>query len=98
MGFETIPGTEIQYGLISFDADGNERSEQSGLMREALINKDAAEPITNIFFFCHGWQGDVPGAVAQYNAWLKAFSDSADCQQASQIFPGFRPLLIGLHW
>jgi hypothetical protein len=82
MGFETIPETEIQYGLIS----------------EALIRKAVTESITNVFFFCHGWQGDLPGAKAQYNAWLKTFMSSADRKQASQVFPKFQPLLIGLHW
>jgi len=98
MGLETIPETDIQYGLISFDADGNERSEQSGLMSQALIRKAATESITNVFFFCHGWQGDLPGAKDQYTKWLKAFMNSADRQQASQRFPEFRPLLVGLHW
>lgn len=98
MGFETIPDTDIQYGLISFDADGKERSEQSGLISQELIRKAAAESITNVFFFCHGWQGDLPGAKDQYNRWLKSFMNSADRQQASQRFPKFRPLLIGLHW
>jgi hypothetical protein len=98
MGFETIPETDIQYGLISFDADGIERSEQSGLMSHALIKKAATESVTNVFFFCHGWQGDYPGAKDQYNKWLKAFIDSGDRQNASQLFPKFRPLLVGLHW
>lgn len=98
MGFETIPETDIQYGLISFDADGNERSEQSGLMSQALVKKAATESITNVFFFCHGWQGDYPGAKDQYNKWLKTFMKSGEQQKASQLFPKFRPLLIGLHW
>jgi hypothetical protein len=98
MGLETIPETDIQYGLISFDADGNERSEQSGLMSQALMRKAATESITNVFFFCHGWQGDLPGAKDQYTKWLKAFMNSADRQPASQRLPEFRPLLIGLHW
>jgi hypothetical protein len=98
MGLETIPETNIQYGLISFDADGNERSEQSGLMSQALLRKAATESITNVFFFCHGWLGDYPGAKDQYDKWLKAFMNSADRQQALQRFPHFRPLLIGLHW
>ena len=98
MGFETIPETGVQYGLISFDADGNERSEQSGLMSEALIKKATTDLVTNVFFFCHGWQGDFPGARDQYNKWLKTFVNSADRQKASERFEKFRPLLIGLHW
>jgi hypothetical protein len=98
MGFENIPETDLQYGLISFDADGDERSEQSGLMSEALIRKVAAESVTNIFFFCHGWLGDFPGAKEQYNRWLKTFVHTADYHHASQRLPKFRPLFICLHW
>ena len=98
MSFETIPETDLQYGLISFDADGNERIERSGLMSQALVKKATTDSITNIFFFCHGWQGDVPEAKEQYNKWLKAFVNSGDWQKAAQQFPRFRPLLIGLHW
>jgi hypothetical protein len=98
MGFETIPETDIQYGLISFDADGKERSEQTGLMSKALVKKATTESITNVFFFCHGWQGDFLGAKDQYNKWLKALMNSGDRQKASQRFPKFQPLLIGLHW
>ncbi|MBV8900747.1 MAG: hypothetical protein JOY92_11640 [Verrucomicrobia bacterium] len=97
MGFETIPETNVQYGLISFDVGGNERSGQSGLISQVLLRKVTAESITNVFCFCHGWQGDLPGAKDQYNRRLKAFMSSADRPQASQQFPQFRPLLIGLH-
>ena len=55
-------------------------------MSQALIGKAATESITNVFFFCHGWQGDLPGAKDQYTKWLKAFMNSADRQQASQRF------------
>src|ERR1700745_1091254 len=98
MGLETVPGTDIQYALISFDAEGSERSEQSGLMSQAIIKRAVDDSITNVFFFCHGWQGDLPAAKDQYGKWLRAFADSADWQRAPQRFPKFRPLLIGLHW
>jgi hypothetical protein len=98
MSFERIPETDLQYGLISFDADGNERSEQSGLISETLIRKAATESVTNIFFFCHGWQGDFPGAKEQYSRWLKAFIHAADYHYASQRLPKCRSLFIGLHW
>jgi len=99
VGFDTVAGTDIQYGLISFDADGNERPEPTGLMTDALINKATAEAITNVFFFCHGWMGDIPSACGQYERWLTAFMGSSqDRQAASSTFANFRPLLIGLHW
>jgi hypothetical protein len=98
MGFETIPGTDIRYGLISFDADGRERREGNGLFSDTLLTQATREPITNVFFFCHGWRGDMPAARAQYNSWLGALMASPDRQAAAQRFPGFTPLLVGLHW
>ena len=98
MGFETIPGSDVRYGLISFDADGQERKEGGRLFSDALVAQAAEQPITNVFFFCHGWKGDIPAARDQYNSWIGALMASPDRQQASQRFPGFNPLLIGLHW
>jgi hypothetical protein len=53
--FITIPGTDHRYGLISFDADGKEREESDGFMSRKLLDLAAADSITNVFFFCHGW-------------------------------------------
>jgi len=97
MGFETIPDTQIQYGLISYDSDGKERLEGGKLMSAALLQK-LKNNITNVFFFCHGWQGDIPSAKHQFGAWIKGFDQSADKAKAASIFPGFNPLYIGLHW
>src|SRR5689334_9417616 len=47
----------------------------------------------------HGWQGDVPAAVRQYDRWIGAFmSCSGDLGRARQVRPRFRPLFVGLHW
>jgi hypothetical protein len=97
MGFETIPGTEIGYGLLGFDADGRERREASGLMSDALIDRVSREAVTNVFFFCHGWKGDIPAARDQYNRWIGALMAWSDAQKAPQFFPGFRRFLMGLH-
>lgn len=98
MGFEKIPGTDLTYGLMAFDADGRERADADGLMTQKLIEKLSQEPITNVFFFCHGWKGDVPAARDQYDRWIGAFMTSPDRQRAAEVFPKFNPLLIGLHW
>src|SRR5450631_1021330 len=98
MGFETISGTDVQYGLIRFDAEGKEISEQGALMSQRLIDKARADKITNVFFFCHGWKGDVPAANEQYGLWIKAFANSSDNEKANAHFPNFQPLFIGLHW
>jgi hypothetical protein len=95
MGFETISGTNLQYALISFDADGQERQEESGLMTETLRSRLASDPPTHIFLFCHGWQGDLPAARQQYCAWVRALANSVDRAGPAA---SFRPLYIGIHW
>lgn len=98
MGFELIPGTDAFYGLISYDADGNERPEAEGLMSARVVEKALAESITDVFFFCHGWKGDQQSARDQYEKWISAFATSEDRKAAPDRFPGFKPMYIGLHW
>ena len=98
MAYVTIDDTDIQYGVICFDADGKDRTESSGLISERLIEKTKSDAITDVFFFCHGWKGDVPAAIEQYDRWIKAFAKSNDRQQATRMMPAFQPQFIGLHW
>src|SRR5262252_2271835 len=98
MGFERIPGTDIEYGLISFDADGKERPEGTTLMSQQLVEKVKRDAITNVFFFFHGWKGDLPAARDQYNRWIGAFAKAPERQSAATTFPDFNPMFIGLHW
>lgn len=98
MGFETIPGSSTQYGLINFDADGRERRESNGLMSDAIVDRAKNTPVTDVFVFCHGWKGDVPAAKEQYNSWIGALVASTDRARADSVFPGFNPLFVGLHW
>jgi hypothetical protein len=98
MGVETIRNSDIQYCLISFDADGNERPEQAGRISQILIDKAKADAVTNVFFFCHGWKGDLSAAREQYERWIKAFATSQDHHLAPERFPDFRPMFVGLHW
>jgi len=98
MGLETIPGTQITYGLIAFDDEGRERLDDSSLMSARLLQKAATEPITDVFFFCHGWKGDVPAAKEQYARWMGALMSCPDRLRAERAFPQFSPLLVGLHW
>ncbi len=98
MGFERIPGTDTEYGLIAFDADGKERPDGATLMSQQLIEKAKRDGVTNVFFFCHGWKGDLPAARDQYNRWIGAFARAPERQSATTVFPGFDPMFIGLHW
>ena len=101
MPYQTVDGHE--YALISFDDDGDERTDDpggnGGLFSDVLLDRIGAEPITDIFFFCHGWKGDVPRAIEQYDEWVTAqVALAADVDAMAQRRPNFLPLRIGLHW
>jgi hypothetical protein len=94
---------ELSYFLISFTPDGVERQERvrgsDGLLSAKLIAELAATPVTDVFFTSHGWKGDVPAAIDQYDRWISAMSVcTADRAKIRQRRPEFRPLLVGLHW
>jgi hypothetical protein len=99
MPLETVPGTSLNYYLIAFDADGNERAEPDVLLSQQLLKVLSSEPITDVFLMSHGWMGDIPAARQQYNNWIGAMAaNQDDLERIKQARPGFRPLLIGLHW
>ncbi len=100
MPIENVPGTDLHYYLISFDADGRERTDDpDGLMSRRALEELAQQPITDVFVISHGWQGDVPAARDQYNRWIAAMAgQEADVERLRELRPGFRPLLLGLHW
>lgn len=102
MVMRTIPNTDQQYYMVSFDKDGCERADSTGALdSDALVTrlcKDTAE-ITDVFFLAHGWKGDVPAAIAQYDEWLGAMHAlPGGRERAEQRTGGFNPLTIGLHW
>ena len=100
MPIEAVSGTSLKYYLVAFDAAGNERDDDpDGLVSQKILDVLSSEPITDVFLISHGWQGDVPAARRQYNKWITAMAaNQADLEQIKQVRPGFRPLLIGLHW
>ena len=100
MPIETVPGTNLTYYLLPFDAAGHERSDDSGeLLSRRVVDMLAREPITDVFLISHGWKGDMPAAREQYGRWIGAMAQCAgDIGRMRQVRPGFLPLLIGLHW
>lgn len=94
-----IPGSDEHYALVAFDADGQERRENGGLLSDTLTASDADTP-TDIFFEMHGWMGDVPAAIDQYDRWFGAMArlPASRAALASQRPGGLKPLWIGLHW
>ncbi|HEY5805711.1 MAG TPA: hypothetical protein VIT90_18700 [Lysobacter sp.] len=100
MTIETVPGTTIPYYLVTFDAKGRERDDDAdGRMSEHVLKALRDEQPSDVFLFIHGWKGDIPAARKQYGAWMGAMLALAgDRQRAEQNRPGFKPLLVGLHW
>jgi hypothetical protein len=100
MPIETVPGTAITYHLIAYDAQGCERQDDpAGLMSQKAVAAVKGGAATDVFLLSHGWRGDLPAARAQDGRWTGAMAASpADVALMQQKRPGFRPLLIGLHW
>jgi len=98
MSFHTIPNTTVEYGLLAFDEDGRERTDDiaGGTFSRTLLERIERDKPTNVFLFSHGWKGDSEAAIDQYNRWIKAMTDlTADVRRMGSPFT---PMWIGLHW
>ena len=97
-----IANSDLEYYLLVFDARSKERREPDGtFMSETLRHRvaDALNPVTDLFFICHGWLGDVPGSIEQYDKWVAAVANvQSDRAAVRERCPGFAPLIVGLHW
>jgi hypothetical protein len=99
MPIRTVPGTDVQYYLIAFDKRGAEREDGGDLLSERIVRELRGGAYTDVFLFSHGWKGDVPAAIEQYDAWIGAMLGcTADRERARLVRPGFKALLIGFHW
>lgn len=103
MPLQDIPGTAERYALVCFDKNGVERSDDpdgsGGKLSARVIEDLKTGKFTNVFIFSHGWKGDIPAAVKQYDRWIKAMIDRvSDQQKMEAAVPGFRPYWIGIHW
>jgi hypothetical protein len=100
MPFRDIPGTQARYALIAFDKKGREVRDDpdglGGLMSGELLERVRQAPPRRIFLFSHGWKGDVPAAVDQYNRWIKALLDRP--RDSGTPAGADDALYIGLHW
>ena len=74
MSFQKIPQLGIEYALIHFDDRGRERTDdpEGGVFSRALLEKARSEKPSHVFLFSHGWKGDIPSAIDQYNRWIGA--------------------------
>lgn len=94
----TVPGTDVGYHLVLFDEDGHERPEADGSMQSDAVLEDVANA-TDVFVTSHGWKGDIPAAIRQYDAWVGAMAGQEnDRRLVRQVDPDFRAVVVGVHW
>src|SRR5262245_42287756 len=103
MPIKTVPEFRLPYYLVCVDATGAERTDDpdgiNGRLIPRLTEVLAKEPYTDVFLMSHGWMGDVPNAIRQYNRWVGAMATcEVDIERATKVRTGFRPLLVGFHW
>jgi hypothetical protein len=99
MPVQTVPGTDFSYHLIVYDAQGAERAEGGTSSSREVAALIADQPITDVILLSHGWNGDLPAAIFQYDRWIGAMLNcEADRQKAAEVVPNFRALVVGLHW
>ena len=100
MPIRQIPQTDLRYYLIAYNETGKERRESDGtLLSEDALRALASQDITDVFLISHGWKGDIPAAIEQYDRWVSTMDKNAgDRAKADQRPRGFKPLIIGLHW
>jgi hypothetical protein len=99
MPVELTGHDDLAYFLVSYDADGVERRENGAYFSDDVVAAVAAEAITDVVLLSHGWNGDLPAARDQYQRWLTTMTECAEDRAALvERLPGFRPLVVGLHW
>lgn len=88
------------YYLISYDKYGGERGDdEDELMSDVIADAIASGEYSDVMISSHGWKGDIPAAADQYDRWFGALLAQADDRSAAVLRrPGFKPLLVGLHW
>src|SRR5262249_38177128 len=51
------------------------------------------------FILSHGWKGDIPAAIEQYDNWIATMASvTSDVDAAHKRRVDFTPLVVGLHW
>lgn len=94
-----IDNVDVTYYLMLLDRDGAERPELDGSLLNAKLAELVKDGVTDVFLASHGWMGDIPAAISQYDRWIaKMAQQSADRAMARALVPEFKALTIGIHW
>jgi hypothetical protein len=98
MPLRHIENTDISYYLMLIDENGVERPEDGQLL-SSVIEQAAHDGVTDVFILSHGWKGDVPAAISQYDRWIAKMAELTDDRAlAHHKVPDFKTLIVGVHW
>jgi len=103
MPYRTIPNTDGHYFMLVVDQQGDELAKdpdaQNGRLSRRLLQNLRDEAFTDLFISTHGWNGDVPDAIDQFDRWIGAFNrNHDDYQRMLAKRPGFKACHLGFHW
>jgi hypothetical protein len=99
MPLRHLEKADLDYFLVLFDSDGNERPERDGSLLSKKLTEAIQRDATDVFFSSHGWKGDIPAAISQYDKWLGAMAaQAADRDRARALDPQFKAMTVGVHW
>jgi hypothetical protein len=84
---------------VLFDSNGNERPELDGSLLSTALREAVRDGATDVFLTSHGWKGDIPAAISQYNSWIGTMAAQAgDRDLVRALDPGFKAVIVGVHW
>ena len=99
MPLRMVPDSDFDYYLIPYDAAGVECVQNGELTSTQVIHAVADTSVTDVVLISHGWNGDLPAAIGQFDRWIASMLGcSSDRARVSAANPNFRALVIGLHW
>jgi hypothetical protein len=99
MPLRHVDEADVDYYLVLFDRDGNERPEPDGRLLSRTLSEAVRDEVTDVFFTSHGWKGDIPAAICQYNSWIGTMAaQTADRDRARALDPEFKAVIVGVHW
>ena len=99
MPLRHVDEANLDYFLVLFDRDGNERPEQDESLLSKTLYQAIQDGVTDVFISSHGWKGDIPAAISQYVSWIGTMAAQArDRDRACALDPAFEPVIIGVHW
>jgi hypothetical protein len=99
MPLRHIDEADLDYYLMLFDSDGNERPELDGTLLSSTLRKVVQDGVTDVFVSSHGWMGDIPAAIRQHNAWITAMAAQADDRDRARVLDtSFKAVIVGIHW